>query len=149
KCTISSTNANATKAYPNIDIPVVVALKERYPYERAAANEIMCNVAATEVLLENGWNYLACTWCSKKVVGYDGDQWCSKCETKVETPISWFLLRFEIEDNTGSAVFLALGSEVQKLAIAKKAMISGFSQILNNDMDFQITLDSRRSLIML
>lgn len=80
-----------------------------------AANEIICNAAAIKVLLENDWNYLTCTRCSRKFVGDDGDPWCAKCEAKVETPISRFLLLFEVEDNTGSAIFLALDSEVQKL----------------------------------
>ncbi|KAI3929958.1 hypothetical protein MKW98_004112, partial [Papaver atlanticum] len=32
--------------------------------------------------------YVSCIHCRKKVVGDDGDIWCSKCEIKVEKPIS-------------------------------------------------------------
>ncbi|KAI3856448.1 hypothetical protein MKW98_008900 [Papaver atlanticum] len=105
--------------------------------------------------LANGWHYLACHRCSKKVMGDDGDLWCTKCEAKVELPIARFMVRFEVEDHTGTTVFVALDSEVQKLVRAtaaeltgasednaKSAVISGFSQILQRAVDFQITIHS-------
>ncbi|KAI3919920.1 hypothetical protein MKW98_001176, partial [Papaver atlanticum] len=49
-----------------------------------ADNVIMCSATAINVLTESGWHYLACQRCSKKVLGEDGDLWCTKCETKIE-----------------------------------------------------------------
>ncbi|KAI3859336.1 hypothetical protein MKW98_007717 [Papaver atlanticum] len=74
----------------------------------------MYNATATKVLIENGWNYLACSCCSKKVVGDDEGLWRSKFKTKIEMLISRFLLLlcFEVEDKTGSTIFIALDSEV-------------------------------------
>ncbi|KAI3830564.1 hypothetical protein MKX03_029216 [Papaver bracteatum] len=65
------------------------------------------------------------------------------------------MVRFEVEDHTGTTLFVALDSEVQKLVRstateltgasehnAKSAIISGFSQILQQAVDFQITINS-------
>ncbi|KAI3942422.1 hypothetical protein MKW98_013074 [Papaver atlanticum] len=88
-------------------------------------------------------------------MGDNGDLWCTKCEAKVEMPNTRFMVRFEVEDHTGTTIFVALDSEVQKLVrstaveligasedSAKSAVISGFSQILQQAVDFQITLNS-------
>ncbi|KAI3906345.1 hypothetical protein MKW98_013299, partial [Papaver atlanticum] len=53
-----------------------------------AANVLICNATATNVLIESRWNYLGCHRCSKKVLGDNGDLWCAKCEVKVEMPIT-------------------------------------------------------------
>ncbi|KAI3890782.1 hypothetical protein MKX03_028764 [Papaver bracteatum] len=65
------------------------------------------------------------------------------------------MVRFEVEDHTGSTVFVALDSEVQNLVRqtaaeligetednAKSAVISGLSKILQQAVYFQITLNS-------
>ncbi|RZC44198.1 hypothetical protein C5167_037142 [Papaver somniferum] len=56
------------------------------PFPIQATNILICNATATYVLIGNGWHYLACHRCSKKVVGDGGDLWCTKCEAKVELP---------------------------------------------------------------
>ncbi|KAI3975925.1 hypothetical protein MKX01_016608 [Papaver californicum] len=66
-----------------------------------------------------------------------------------------FMIRFEVEDHTGSTAFAALDSEIQKFVrqtaaeltgatghSAKATLMSGFSQILHEVVDFQITLNS-------
>ncbi|KAI3880335.1 hypothetical protein MKX03_011068 [Papaver bracteatum] len=49
-----------------------------------------------------------------------------------------FMVRFEVEDHTGTLLFVSLDSEDN----AKSAIISGFSQILQQAVDFQITINS-------
>ncbi|MCL7049543.1 hypothetical protein MKW94_030510, partial [Papaver nudicaule] len=88
---------------------------------RAAANVIMCNATATNLLLDCGWYYQACPRCSKKVAGDSDDLWCTKCETKSHNNhVCYlircrFLVRFEVQDHTDTAIFVALDSEVQNL----------------------------------
>ncbi|KAI3963221.1 hypothetical protein MKX01_030351 [Papaver californicum] len=85
----------------------------------------------------------------------DGDLWCTKCDTKVVMTIARFMIRFEVEDHTGSTVFFALDSEIHKLVkqtstkligtseeTTMVTLMSGFSQILHKAMDFQITPNS-------
>ncbi|KAI3861766.1 hypothetical protein MKX03_019559 [Papaver bracteatum] len=65
------------------------------------------------------------------------------------------MLRFEVEDHTGTTIFVALDREIQILVRvtaaeligtsegnAKEAIMSGFSQILHKVVDFQINLNS-------
>ncbi|KAI3913468.1 hypothetical protein MKW98_003947 [Papaver atlanticum] len=123
KITLWSTKA--TKVYNNVDIPEIVEMRARYPYARP-----LCHIT---VPTKNGkatihmyvhdnrktisqllfvkwdpscqfWHYLSCHRCSKKVLGDDGELWCTK-----------YMLRFEVEDHTGTTVFVVLDSEVQKL----------------------------------
>ncbi|XP_026417625.1 replication protein A 70 kDa DNA-binding subunit C-like isoform X2 [Papaver somniferum] len=92
------------------------------------ANVLICNATATHVLIENGWHYLDCHRCSKKVMGDDGDLWCTKCDAKVQMPIARFMVRFEVEDHTGTTVFVALDSEVQKMVRSTAAELIGASE---------------------
>ncbi|RZC53938.1 hypothetical protein C5167_012785 [Papaver somniferum] len=74
-------------------------------------------------ILTTGKRYSSCSLpngilpASKKVMGDDGDLWCTKCEAKVELPISRFMVRFEVEDHTGTTVFVALDSDVQNWSV--------------------------------
>ncbi|KAI3938199.1 hypothetical protein MKW92_000755 [Papaver armeniacum] len=68
-------------------------------------------------------------------MGDDGDLWCTKCEAKVEMPIARFMVRFEVEDHTGTKVFVALDSEVQKLVHATAAELTEASEV-NPSLDF-------------
>ncbi|XP_026457272.1 uncharacterized protein LOC113357989 isoform X1 [Papaver somniferum] len=94
------------KQYRSFSLPNGILLA------RPLMSVLICNATATHVLIENGWHYLACHRCSKKVMGDDGDLWCTKCEAKVEIHIARFMVCFEVEDHTGTTVFVALDSEV-------------------------------------
>ncbi|MCL7047489.1 hypothetical protein MKW94_011407, partial [Papaver nudicaule] len=115
------------------------AYQKWYPSYQAA-NVIMCNATATNLLLDCGWYYQACPRCSKKVAGDSDDLWCTKCETKVVMPVARFLVRFEVQDHTDTAIFVALDSEVQNLENAKELVMTEFSQLLNKAMDYQVTI---------
>ncbi|RZC60742.1 hypothetical protein C5167_022505 [Papaver somniferum] len=84
-----------------------------------AANVIMCNATATNVLSVSEWHFLACPRCNKKGLGEQGDLWCTKCETKVDPSLGnhpkLFMLRFEVKDHTGTTIFVAPDNEIQKL----------------------------------
>ncbi|KAI3991382.1 hypothetical protein MKX01_034701 [Papaver californicum] len=86
-----------------------------------AANVMFCTAVATDVLMDRGWHYLAFPRCSKKFFGEDDELWGTKCEGKV-------MVRFEVEDPSGSAVFEALDSEVQKLVRHTAAELTGTSE---------------------
>ncbi|MCL7048510.1 hypothetical protein MKW94_024607, partial [Papaver nudicaule] len=114
-----------------------------------AANVIMCNATATNLLLHSGWYYQACPRCNKKVAGDSDDLWCTKCETKVVMQVSRFLVRFEVRDHTDNTIFVALDGEVQKLVPSnrnrenvKELVMTGFSQLLNQSMDYKVRINS-------
>ncbi|MCL7046565.1 hypothetical protein MKW94_020319, partial [Papaver nudicaule] len=59
-----------------------------------AANVIMCNATATNLLLDSGWYYQACPRCSKKVAGDSDDLWCLNVKQKLlcqlpGTEVNW------------------------------------------------------------
>ncbi|RZC88189.1 hypothetical protein C5167_015991 [Papaver somniferum] len=59
-----------------------------------------------------GWYYLGCNKCTTKVVGELGDYGCTKSQNKVEEPVPWYLLLFEVTDHTIRTIFTALDSEI-------------------------------------
>ncbi|MCL7038837.1 hypothetical protein MKW94_018603, partial [Papaver nudicaule] len=73
---------------------------------------------AIGVAAEKGWYYLGCQNCTTKLVGGTGDLWCPSCKAQVNDPVPRYLLRLEVEDPTGTAIFVAMDHEVQKVVQA-------------------------------
>ncbi|KAI3985997.1 hypothetical protein MKX01_039079 [Papaver californicum] len=117
----------------------------------------MCNAIDDSVLIGSGWHYLTCPRYSKKVLGDDGDLWCTKFESKVEMPFlhltnasvygyffhHMLILRFEVEDHTGTTVFVALDSEVQKLVCQAAAKLIGASETVDYPPTKKAPLDEK------
>ncbi|XP_026408763.1 replication protein A 70 kDa DNA-binding subunit C-like isoform X1 [Papaver somniferum] len=93
--------------YPDNRKTISQLLSAKWDLTCQAANVLICSATATHPLIENGWHYLALPPCSKKVMGDDGDLWCTKCESRVEMPIARFMVRFEVDHHTGTTVFVA------------------------------------------
>ncbi|KAI3917470.1 hypothetical protein MKW92_039359 [Papaver armeniacum] len=154
KLTLSSTNA--TKVYNNVDIPEIVEMRTRCPYARPPRHITVATRKGKSTINifdpDNMKPYLSSSLpngihparqlMSSCVLGDDDDLWCTKCEAKVDMPIARYMLRFEVEDLTGTTVFAALDSEVQKLVRHAASELIGTSEILHKAVDFQITLNS-------
>ncbi|KAI3939452.1 hypothetical protein MKW98_022320 [Papaver atlanticum] len=85
----------------------------------------------SNTLLEQGLNNEDCYMrCSEKILGENGNLWCTKCEGKVDMPIARFNLRFEVEDHAGATVFVALDSQVQKLVRQKAVELIGATKLI-------------------
>ncbi|KAI3919225.1 hypothetical protein MKW92_012793 [Papaver armeniacum] len=50
-------------------------------------NKIVCRVTANRLLTDGDWYYPGCSNCTTKLVGEEGDWWCTKCEAKIDEPI--------------------------------------------------------------
>ncbi|KAI3883872.1 hypothetical protein MKX03_017335 [Papaver bracteatum] len=50
-------------------------------------NKILCRVTANRLLNDCDWYYHGCINCTMKLVGEEGDWWCTKCESKIDEPI--------------------------------------------------------------
>ncbi|RZC77032.1 hypothetical protein C5167_001167 [Papaver somniferum] len=93
-------------------------LESKWESSQQALNRIIVKASATRALTAKGWYYLGCNKCTAKVVGEEGDYGCTGCENKVEEPTPRYLLHFEVTDDTGSTLFAALDSEVQRMVHA-------------------------------
>ncbi|KAI3986631.1 hypothetical protein MKX01_014169 [Papaver californicum] len=177
ECSLSLTNA--TKVFFNLGIPEVLEMKEgscritparrnkqpvidltmtettkticellecKWDPAQQALNRIAVKARATRVLTTNGCYYLWCNKCTAKVVG---DYGCTRCEHKVEEPIPRYLLRFEVTDDTGSALFTALDSKVQRIVHASASdmvilgeeegrckVVAAFEELLDMELDY-------------
>ncbi|MCL7051854.1 hypothetical protein MKW94_002525, partial [Papaver nudicaule] len=91
---------------------------------------------AIGVAAEKGWYYLGCQNCTTKLVGGTGDLWCPSCKAQVNDPVPRYLLRLEVEDPTGTAIFVAMDHEIDGLATVKAA----FAPIMNVMQDYLISV---------
>ncbi|KAI3990751.1 hypothetical protein MKX01_023051 [Papaver californicum] len=78
-------------------------------------NRKICRAKAVGISLDKGWFYLGCHNCSTKLVGNQGDHWCPACRVQIAEPVPRYLLKLEVEDSTGSAFFVVMDNEVQKM----------------------------------
>ncbi|KAI3973429.1 hypothetical protein MKW92_037570 [Papaver armeniacum] len=86
-----------------------------------ALNKKICHAKALGISTDKGWYYLGCHNCTTKLVGHVGDHWCPSCKVQIDEPVPRYLLRFEVEDSTSSAFFVAMDTEVEGLAAVKAA----------------------------
>ncbi|KAI3888562.1 hypothetical protein MKX03_001325 [Papaver bracteatum] len=88
--------------------------KTKWEFGYNVLNKKMCRAKALGISTEKGWYYLGWHNCTAKLVGNTGDHWCD-LKVKIEEPVPRYLRRFAVEDSTGSAFFVAMDTEVQKL----------------------------------
>ncbi|XP_026419377.1 replication protein A 70 kDa DNA-binding subunit B-like [Papaver somniferum] len=91
-------------------------------------NRKVCRAKAIGISTEKGWYYLRCHNCTTKLVGNKGDHWCPSRKVQVDEPVPRYLLRLEVEDSSGTAFFVAMDSEVQKMASFSN-QVEGFATV--------------------
>ncbi|KAI3887735.1 hypothetical protein MKX03_018582, partial [Papaver bracteatum] len=98
-------------------------------------NRRVCRAKAIGISKEKGWYYLGCHNCTTKLVGNTGDHWRPSCKVQIDEPVPRYLLRLEVEDSSGTAFFVAMDSEVQKIVqlpaldVVAKGEAEGFGTV--------------------
>ncbi|KAI3947369.1 hypothetical protein MKW92_015458, partial [Papaver armeniacum] len=127
----SLSSTNATKIYFDLDIPEETKWESGYN----VLNKKICSATAIGISTEKGWYYLGCHNCTSKSVGNIGDHWCPRCKVQIDEPVPRYHQRLEVQDPTGTAFFVAMDTEVQKMvqvpasdAVAK-GEVEGFAMV--------------------
>ncbi|XP_033137294.1 uncharacterized protein LOC103838187 isoform X2 [Brassica rapa] len=77
--------------------------------------EFLCTAKVTEIQLDEGWCYIGCSTCSKKLIREETSFTCVPCnETNAVAKLKYRVI-LSVSDDTGSAAFLGFDEEVASL----------------------------------
>ncbi|XP_026439563.1 replication protein A 70 kDa DNA-binding subunit A-like isoform X1 [Papaver somniferum] len=105
----------AAKSIGDTTMSISQLLEAKWESGYNMLNRKVCRAKDFGISTEKGWYYLGCNNCTTKLVGNTRDHWCPSCKVQVYEPVPRYLLRLEVEDSSGTAFFVAMDSEVQKI----------------------------------
>ncbi|KAH0851945.1 hypothetical protein HID58_094337, partial [Brassica napus] len=97
----------------------------------------------TEIQLDEGWCYIGCSTCSKKLIREETSFTCVPCnETNAVAKLKYRVI-LSMSDDTGAAAFLGFDEEVASLT---HVLASDAAQIVGIGTNAQVDIDLPRSL---
>nr|CAD1827504.1 unnamed protein product [Ananas comosus var. bracteatus] len=118
-----------------------------------------CKAKLVSIDTTYGWWYRACYNCKVAVKDFADTFWCEQCGKNDQSPIPWYKLDAVVGDEIATTNFMIFGKiaqeliriPAQQLAIAANAdkfvLPSVFNNIVGQTYIFQISIDSRKSII--
>uniref|UniRef100_M4F5B2 Replication factor A C-terminal domain-containing protein n=1 Tax=Brassica campestris TaxID=3711 RepID=M4F5B2_BRACM len=133
------------EAFPCIDTKhgikkkEVVSIGERNKFitnsdEQTHEADLICKARAVEVLQQNGWFFISCTGCSKKLDKFGSSLRCNRCANPNVTGVIKYRVELFVDDGDDNAIFVVFDREMVKLT---KQDAPG----LTLDETFKITAD--------
>ncbi|XP_021733164.1 replication protein A 70 kDa DNA-binding subunit E-like [Chenopodium quinoa] len=85
--------------------------------QKTVENDLIfyCKAKVTDIMGENGWYYISCPVCKRRVTPRLADFLCILCEKSIERPIPRYRLELGVEDHSGSTIFVIFDEEAKKL----------------------------------
>ncbi|CAN6876937.1 unnamed protein product [Brassica oleracea] len=107
--------------------------------------EFLCTAKVTGIQLGDGWCYIGCSLCSKKLIREESSFTCPSCnETNAVAELK-YRVAFSVSDPTGTSSFLGFDKEVAKLTnvlASEAAQIVGIGISAHVDTKLPRTLDN-------
>ncbi|KAL0649360.1 hypothetical protein Bca4012_092051 [Brassica carinata] len=105
--------------------------------------EFLCTAKVTEIQLDEGWCYIGCSGCSKKLIREDTSFTCVPCdETNAVAKLRYRVI-LSVSDGTGEAAFLGFDTEMSKLI---HVLASEAAQIVGIGINAEVDVVLPRSL---
>ncbi|KAL0731217.1 hypothetical protein Bca4012_027311 [Brassica carinata] len=105
--------------------------------------EFLCTAKVTEILFGDGWSYIGCSLCSKKLIREETSFTCPSCnETNAVAELKYRVV-FSVSDPTGTASFVGFDKEVAKLT---QVLASEAAQIVGIGVDARVDTCLPRAL---
>ncbi|KAG2323688.1 hypothetical protein Bca52824_006416 [Brassica carinata] len=86
--------------------------------------DFLCKARIVGVLQQNGWSYVSCTGCSRKLDNYDTSHRCSRCVSPNVTGVIRFRAEMAVEDGKDSATFVVFDTDMSKLTKTESATVA-------------------------
>ncbi|KAL0728151.1 hypothetical protein Bca4012_024244 [Brassica carinata] len=105
--------------------------------------EFLCTAKVTGIQLADGWCYIGCSLCSKKLIREESSFTCPSCnETNAVAELKYRVV-FSVSDPTGTSSFLGFDKEVAKLI---HVQASEAAQIVGIGINAQVDTELPRAL---
>ncbi|KAL0730706.1 hypothetical protein Bca4012_026800 [Brassica carinata] len=105
--------------------------------------EFLCTAKVTEILLGDGWSYIGCSLCSKKLIREETSFTCPSCNETNAVAEPKYRVVLSVSDPTGTASFVGFDKEVAKLT---QVLASEAAQIVGIGVDARVDTCLPRAL---
>ncbi|KAL8541309.1 hypothetical protein ACS0TY_002528 [Phlomoides rotata] len=83
--------------------------------ENQQVKEFSCKAKVTEIILRNGWNYISCSNCARKVEKTQTTLTCNNCHDPNVVGMLRFRIEVVVDDGSGSTTFVIFDREAKKI----------------------------------
>ncbi|XP_013617424.1 PREDICTED: uncharacterized protein LOC106323927 [Brassica oleracea var. oleracea] len=122
----ASLNARLGEAFPCIDTKdgikkkEVVSIGELNKFitnsdEQTQEADFICKARVMEVLQQNGWSFISCTGCIKKLEKFGSSLRCNRCANPNVTGVIKYRVELVVDDGADNATFVVFDKEMVKL----------------------------------
>ncbi|CAL9225046.1 unnamed protein product [Arabidopsis halleri] len=111
---ISKTDEHKLKIHYNVSSSI---------YQKTQDADFLCNAKVLSVLQKNGWSYVSCTGCSRKLDKVGNALRCSKCVSSSVTRVVKYRVELAVHDGHNEATFVVFDNEMTKLTTKTAATL--------------------------
>ncbi|EFH38632.1 hypothetical protein ARALYDRAFT_920829 [Arabidopsis lyrata subsp. lyrata] len=111
---ISKTDEQKLKIHYNVSSPI---------YQKTQDADFLCNAKVLNVLQKNGWSYVSCTGCNRKLDKVGNALRCSKCVSSSVTGVVKYRVELAVHDGHDEATFVVFDNEMTKLTTKTAATL--------------------------
>ncbi|CDY40309.1 BnaA10g27590D [Brassica napus] len=86
--------------------------------------DFLCKARIVGVIQENGWSFVACTGCNKKLERSGTSLSCNRCVTDAVTGVVRFRVELAVDDGNDNATFVVFDKEMTKLTKQDAAVLA-------------------------
>nr|VDC83231.1 unnamed protein product [Brassica rapa] len=105
--------------------------------------EFLCTAKVTGIQLDDGWCYIGCSLCSKKLIREESSFTCPSCNETNDVAELKYRVVFSVSDPTGTSSFLRFDKEVAKLT---NVLASEAAQIMGIGISAHVDTELPRTL---
>lgn len=105
--------------------------------------EFLCTAKVTDIQVAEGWCYIGCSVCSKKLIREETSFTCAPCNETNAVAQPRYRVILSVSDETGIAAFLGFDTEITKLT---NVLAAEAAQILGVGLNAQVDTDLPRVL---